>query len=250
MGEVLRTRREGAALVLELNRPERHHAINAALADALIAAFDMAEADDDVRVVVVSGAGERAFCAGQDMLEASGVEAGARDAKVSSAMFAVERVERCRLPVIAAVNGYCFGGGAALAIACDIRLGAHTASFRLPGAEYGLVVGAAALPRLVGAAKAKELIFTARRFDAAEALACGLLNAVHEPASLLPAALDMAAAIAANSPRAVQESKRIIDRATLVEAACEAERAINRELRGSTEQSARFRDATRRVTGR
>jgi enoyl-CoA hydratase/carnithine racemase len=250
MSEVLRTRREGAVALFELDRPERHHAINAALADALIAAFDAAEGDDAVRAIVLTGAGERAFCAGQDMLEASGVEAGARDARVSSAMFAVARVERCALPVIAAINGYCFGGGAALAIACDIRLGASTASFRLPGAEYGLVVGAAALPRLVGAAKAKELIFTARRFEAAEALACGLLNAVHEPAALLPAALDMASAIARNSPRAVRESKRVIDQATLVETAAAAEQAINRELRGSDEQSARFRDATRRVTGR
>ncbi|MGE0483582.1 MAG: enoyl-CoA hydratase/isomerase family protein [Gammaproteobacteria bacterium] len=250
MSAVLRTRREGAVALFELHRPERHHAINAALADALIAAIDAAESDDDVRAIVLTGSGERAFCAGQDMLEASGVEAGARDAKVSSAMFAVARVERCPLPLIAAINGYCFGGGAALAIACDIRLGASTASFRLPGAEYGLVVGAAALPRLVGAAKAKELIFTARRFEAAEALACGLLNSVHEPAALLPAALEMAAAIGRNSPRAVRESKRIIDQATLVDAATAAEQAINRELRGSDEQSARFRDATRRVTGR
>lgn len=250
MSEALVTRREDTVLILELNRPERHHAINAALADALVAALDAAENDTDVRVVIVTGAGEKAFCAGQDMLEASGVEPGAQDTQTSSAMFAVERFARTPLPVIAAINGYCFGGGAALAIACDIRLAADTATFRLPGAEYGLVVGAAGLPRLVGAAKAKELIFTARRFDADEAQACGLVNAVHDGAALMPAALEMAQAIARNSPRAVQASKRVIDRATLVDAAIEDERAINRELRGSPEQSARFRKATRRVTGR
>jgi len=250
MTDTLIIRREGTVAIFELNRPERHHAIDAVLAEALVAALDAAENDAAVRVVVVTGTGAKAFCAGQDMLEASGVEPGLQDTRTSSALFAVERFARTPLPVIAAINGYCFGGGAALAIACDIRLATETATFRLPGAEYGLVVGAAGLPRLVGAAKAKELIFTARRFDAHEAHACGLVNAVHDAVTLMPAALDMAQAIARNSPRAVQESKRVIDRATLVDAAIEDERAINRELRGSPEQSARFRDATRRVTGR
>lgn len=250
MNELLITRREGSVLILELNRPERHHAIHAALAGALVMALDAAEVDTDVRVVVVTGTGGKAFCAGQDMLEASGLEPGAEDTRTSSAMVAVERLARTPLPVVAAINGYCFGGGAALAIACDIRLASPTAMFRLPGAEYGLVVGAAGLPRLIGAAKAKELIFTARRFDAHEACACGLVNAVHDAPALMPAAVEMAQAIARNSPRAVQESKRVIDRATLVEAAIEDERAINRELRGSAEQSTRFRDATRQVTGR
>ncbi len=250
MNEVLRIHREGAVQVLELHRPERHHAIDGALADALAEAMDAAEADTDLAALVLTGSGEKAFCAGQDMLEASAAEPGAAPGGPSSAQRAADRLERSPLPLIAAINGYCFGGGALLAMACDIRLAASGATFRLPGAEYGLVVGAATLPRLVGPAKAKELILTARRFDAAEALACGFVNAVHEAPALRSAALDLGRAIAANDARAVRESKRIIGLATSAGDARAAERAANAELRGTPGQRARFRAATARVTGR
>ncbi len=250
MAGVLQQRRDGPVLVLTLDRPARHHAINSELAAALIAALDAAEIDDSVRAIVVTGSGAKAFCAGQDMLEASGVEGGDGDSGTSSAYRAVERLQASPLPLIAAINGYCFGGGALLAIACDIRLASPAATFRLPGAAYGLVVGAAMMPRLVGAARAKELIFTARRFDAAEALEWGMLNRVCADHELLPAALALGQEIAANSPRAVRESKRVIDAASIDEAAVAAENDINRELRGSDEQAQRFRAATRTVTGR
>lgn len=250
MGEVLNEIRDGHVLVLSLNRPECHHAINRELGGAMVAALERAEADDEVRAVVVTGSGGQAFCAGQDMLEASGVEAGAAGGGTSSAYLAVERFQASPLPLIAAVNGYCFGGGALLAIACDIRLGATHATFRLPGAAYGLVVGAATLPRLIGPARAKELIFTARRFDADSAFNWGLLNHVYSADELLPAALAMAHEIAENSVSAVRESKRIIDLASLIEEAVTSENKVNRELRGSDEQAARFRSATRAVTGR
>jgi enoyl-CoA hydratase/carnithine racemase len=250
MGGVLEEISEGHVRVLKLNRPERLHAINRELADAMVAALERAEDDDQVRAVVVTGCGDKAFCAGQDMLEATGVEPGAAGGGTSSAYRAVERFQASPLPLIAAINGYCFGGGALLAIACDIRLAAEHATFRLPGAAYGLVVGAAMLPRLVGAARAKELIFTARRFDAERALTWGLLNHVLRADELLPAALTMAHEIAENSATAVRESKRIIDLASIVEHAVTTENAINSELRGSEEQSARFRTATHAVTGR
>jgi enoyl-CoA hydratase/carnithine racemase len=250
--------RHGPTLLLTLNRPERHHAINRALSEQLDDAVARAEADPEVRVIVLTGGGDRAFCAGADMVETSGADgtrAGAttdngRPARAPGAGGAIARMTTTPLPVIAAVNGYCYGGGAALAIACDIRLASATATFRLPGAEYGLVVAAASLPRLVGAARAKELIFTARRFDAAEALASGLVNAVYEQAALLPAALAMAETIATNSVAAVRASKQVIDAATLSDAARALEAEVNRTLRGSPEQVARFRDATQRVTGR
>ncbi|MEQ8663178.1 MAG: enoyl-CoA hydratase/isomerase family protein [Gammaproteobacteria bacterium] len=253
MSEVLRSTREGAVLLVELHRPARHHAIDRALADALEAALDAAEADQEVAALVITGSGDKAFCAGQDMLEASGLEPAATSAApapTSSAQRAAARLERSPLPLIAAVNGYCYGGGALLAMACDIRLAASHATFRLPGAEYGLVVGAATLPRLVGPAKAKELIFTARVFAAAEALGCGFVNAVHAPEQLRDAALAMAHAIAANDARAVRESKRIIELAGQADVARAAEQAVNAELRGSAAQRARFRAATARVTGR
>jgi crotonobetainyl-CoA hydratase len=242
--------RQGDVALVTLNRPHRHNAINAALNHFLGAAIRRAEAED-VAVVVLTGAGEKAFCAGGDMLEMSGVEAGA-DALPPRAeqLDGYEVLSATPLPVIAAINGYCFGGGARLAVSCDIRLAAAHASFRLPGVEYGLVVTAAMLPRLVGTSKAKEWIYTARRFEAAEALAAGLLSAVHPAAELLPAALAMAGTIAAHSRAAVRESKRVIDAATLHEAAIDMENAANRVLRGSREQAERFRDATRKVTGR
>lgn len=250
MSTELEIHRDGAIQVLAMNRPARHHAVNRAMSDALINALDAAEGDGETRVVVLTGTGQKAFCAGQDMLEASGIEPGARDPRSSSAMAAVERLETCRLPVIAAINGYCFGGGAALAIAADIRLAARHASFRLPGAEYGLVVGAASLPRLVGVSRAKDWIFTARRFEAEEACTAGLVSGLYDSEALMPAAMALAERIAANSPVAVQESKRVIDLATQVDAAYTSEKETNLRLRATDEQQARFRDATQRVTGR
>jgi enoyl-CoA hydratase/carnithine racemase len=240
--------RHGNVLLLKLNRPERHHALNRALSGAIEEAVTRAEADPDVRVLVLTGSGDRAFCAGADMLEASGVEA--QSASSGNAGNAIGAVSGTPLPVIAAINGYCYGGGARLAIGCDIRLASETATFRLPGSEYGLVVAAATLPRLVGAARAKELIFTARRFDAAEALAYGLVEGVYPPDELLPAALAMAETIASHSSAAIREAKRVIDAATLSEQAVAMENEANRSLRGSPEQTDRFRSATRRVTGR
>jgi enoyl-CoA hydratase/carnithine racemase len=208
-------------------------------------------ADEDVRCIVVTGAGEKAFCAGGDMLEMSGIEENAAPLPpANQRLNAFGELSNTPLPVIAAINGYCYGGGARLAVGCDIRLAAETATFRLPGAEYGLVVAAAMLPRLVGAAKAKEWIFTARKFDAQEAMEAGLVSSLHAPGDLLPAALEMAESIAGMSPSAVQESKRVIDAASLSEEAERLESEINRRLRGTPEQSQRFRDATRRVTGR
>jgi enoyl-CoA hydratase/carnithine racemase len=241
--------RDGGVALIKLNRPERHHALSRALSAALDAAIERAESDPDVRVVVLTGTGDRAFCAGGDMLEMSGVE-GRDEPAVGRGVDPYNRLSSTPLPVIAAINGYCYGGGARLAVACDIRLASATATFRLPGAEYGLVVAAATLPRLVGAAKAKELIFTARKFDAAEALSIGLVNSVHEPSELLPAAMEMAATIAAHSAEAVRISKAVIDAATLSETAAQMEADANRRLRGSSEQTARFREATTRVTGR
>ena len=244
------TEREGDVLLLTLNRPERHNALNAALNYAIGAAVAAAEVEG-VRVIVLTGAGERAFCAGGDMLEMSGVEGSAEALPPpEQRRRATDELERTPLPVIAAINGICYGGGLRLAVACDIRLASDDATFRLPGAEYGLVVTAATLPRLVGTSKAKEWIYTARRFEAPEALAAGLLSAVHPRADLVPAALEMAQQIAGHDVAAVRESKRVIDAATLSDEAVEMEGEANRRLRGSPIQTERFRDATRRVTGR
>ena len=184
-------------------------------------------------------------------LEMSGIEENPRPLPPPEERTSgITELSRTPLPVIAAINGYCYGGGARLAVGCDIRLASETATFRLPGAEYGLVVAAATMPRLVGASKAKEWIYTARKFEAEEALATGLVSSLHAPAELLPAALEMAEVIAGHSQSSVRESKRVIDLATLSAEASAAESEANSRLRGSEEQTARFRDATRIVTGR
>lgn len=249
---VLEERRgeRGDILLLTLNRPERHNAMNAALNHVLGDAVRRGESEG-VNVIVLTGAGEKSFCAGGDMLEMSGVEENAVPLPPpDERLGGTEELSKTPLPVIAAINGYCYGGGARLAIACDIRLASENATFRLPGAEYGLVVAAATLPRLVGASKAKEWIFTARKFEAQEALDAGLVSSLHAPEELLPAALEMAEVIAGHSASSVRESKRVIDLATLSDEAASVEVAVNRELRGSPEQTERFRDATKKVTGR
>jgi methylglutaconyl-CoA hydratase len=237
-------------LILTMNRPDRHHALNHELATALVEALDQAESDPSVRAVILTGSGTRSFCAGQDMLEQSGLEGKEGAPKSIAAYLAIDRFGNSFLPIIAAINGYCYGGGAALAISCDIRYAAKAATFRLPGAEYGLVVGAATLPRLVGSARAKELIFTARKFDAMEAEKWGLVNEVFTSDNLLSEVILVAEQIVKNSAVAVKESKRVIDAATIDPSVGQLEDEINRELRGSPDQAERFLKATRRVTGK
>ena len=242
---VLRELRDSVAL-LRLNRPEKRNAFNRELSLAVSALMEELEADDDVRVVILTGAGE-AFSAGADMTEAlASFDSGGRGDGMAQA---VVRVARFAKPVIAAVNGYAFGGGAALAVACDIRIASERASFRFPGAEYGLVVGGSQLPRLVGPAKAKDLIFTARTVEAKEAERIGLVNQVVPREALDDTAWELAHQIAGQSSDAVRWSKAVIDAATTVEKGIELEIEANRALRGSPEHLSRFRAATERVAG-
>jgi len=246
---VLLEERHGGVVVLTMNRPERHHALNRALSAALAEAVRRVSADPEARVIVLTGSGDKAFCAGADMVEASGADPSQPVPEGPRANPA-QAISESPIPVIAAVNGYCYGGGARLAIECDLRIASDTATFRIPGAEYGLIVAAATLPRLVGAAKAKELLFTTRRIDATEALRCGLVTEVHPQAELLPAVMEMAQVIAGYSAEAVRGAKAVVDAATLVDHAVQLEADLNGRLRGSPEQTQRFRSATKRVTGR
>jgi enoyl-CoA hydratase/carnithine racemase len=244
--ETLVVDREGAVATVRLNRPDKHNALNAQLSQELIDALDALEADEGVSVVVLTGAGEKAFCAGADMAEAVGGDEAIAPAAPAQA---VARVLRARKPVIAAVNGYAYGGGAALATNCDFRIASENARFRFVGASYGLVVGAFQLPRIVGGPMAKELMFTARTIDAAEALRIGLVNHVVPLAQLESTVGEIAQATAANSQAAVIASKEVIDLATSSEAALKREMEVNRDLRASDEHRERFRAAAERVTG-
>ena len=238
--------RHDSVAVVRLNRPEKHNAISRQLSADLIACVDSLERDDSVHVIVLTGAGEKAFCAGADMAQAA-LEEGPADWSRDWAAQAVARVGRSRKPVIGAINGYAYGGGAVLAANCDIRICSDDAKFRFVGAVYGLVVGASRLPSLVGPAVAKELIFTARTVDAEEALRIGLANHVRPRAELEPFVMKMAAQIAEHSLPALMASKEVIDIASGFREAAKREFEHNAELRQSEEHLSRFRAAAERV---
>ena len=264
--------RRGAVGVITLNRPEKHNAINSALGQALGEAVREFEADESVRAIVITGAGERAFCAGADMAERVAQLDGGSNQQLATSNKdgdpipesriqspaprpdgigdGIGAVGRAAKPVIAAVNGLCYGGGTLLAVNTDIRLASPNATFRFVGASYGLVVAGSQLPRIVGPAYAKELLFTARVIDAAEAERIGLVNRVVREGSVLEAAVAMGEEIAANSPLAVEWCKRVVDASTEVDQGRAAEGEANRALRGGSDHTARFRDAAGRVTGR
>lgn len=245
--DILAVEREAAVAVIRLQRPDKHNAFNRALDAALAGALAELDADPDLHVAVLTGSGS-AFSAGADMGEA----VGAIDGKGrSEGMFATYAAAASfRKPLIAAVNGICYGGGALLATLCDLRLASENAAFRFPGAVYGLVVGGAQLPRIVGPAVAKDLLFTGRVVRAEEAARIGLVNAVLAPEELEPAALELARTIAGNSLPALIATKETVDRATQVDAGLEREAAWNRELRTSPEHHERFRRAAERVGAR
>lgn len=242
--ETLILERQGTIALLRLNRPERHNAINRRMALELTKALDALEGDDSVVVVVLTGNGGRAFSAGADMAE---ILADPTAQGVAGQVAA--HLLRFPKPVIAAINGYAFGGGAILAINCDIRVASTEASFRFPGASYGLVVGASQLPRIVGLAAAKELIFTARVVGAEEALRIGLVNRLVPPEELEAETLAMARQIAAQSLPALIASKEVMELALQNQAAVAREGEINRALRRSQEHQERFGQAARRITG-
>jgi enoyl-CoA hydratase/carnithine racemase len=237
-----------AGVIIRMNRPEKRNAVNDALATAVIAALDEAEADDSVRVVVLTGM-DGSFTAGQDMAEATGRVERADGARAGGSGGLSARLSRLEKPVIGAINGFCMGGGTVTALHCDIRIASENATFRFPGAGYGLVVAASLLPAAVGQARAKDLIFTGRTIAAAEALEMGLVNRVVPADRLEAVCAEYVVMIAASSPGAVSAAKRVINLAVLEEAAFEAEREANRELRGGADHSERFNRATDRVVG-
>ena len=239
-------RLEGGVFI-RMNRAEKRNAVNDALAAAVIRALDDAEADPDVRVIVLTGM-DNSFTAGQDMAEATGrVERSSGGGGGSGGLSA--RLGRVSKPVIGAINGFCMGGGTVTALQCDIRICSDEATFRFPGAAYGLVVAASLLPAAVGQARAKDLIFTGRTIDAAEALEMGLVNKVVPAARLEEVTRDYVRMIAANSPLAVAGAKRVINRASLHREAAGLEGEVNRELRQGVDHSERFSRATDRVVG-
>jgi enoyl-CoA hydratase/carnithine racemase len=201
-------------VTLTLSRPARLNAMGMRLVAELRAALDLVEGDPEARALIITGAGPRAFCTGADLKERAAMDGPARWAHNRAINDVHTQLARLQIATIAAVNGMALGGGTELAAACDFRLAAEGASFGLPEVGLGTIPGAGGtqrLPRLIGPTRAKELILTARRIDAATALAWGLVSSVHPADELLAAARALAAAIARQSPRAVAYAKAAID---------------------------------------
>jgi methylglutaconyl-CoA hydratase len=205
---------QDGVVTLTLNRPDSANALSLALLYDLHDALYQIKFRPDVRVVIVTGAGDKAFCAGADLKERRGMDDTQVRKTVSLIRSVVEDLADLPMPTIAAINGVAFGGGTELALAADLRIASQAAKLGLTETSLAIIPGAGGtqrLPRLIGLAKAKELIYTARRIDADEALSLGLVNQVVEAADLLPAAHRLASDIAANGPVAVRQAKFAID---------------------------------------
>jgi enoyl-CoA hydratase/carnithine racemase len=211
------------AATITLAKPERLNALDVDMWEGLRQAAEQVDAASEVRVAVLTGA-SGAFCAGLD-LKAGTTLPEMEEASPAQRLAVIRvhlahlqacfsRLEACRVPVIAAIQRVCIGGGLELALCCDIRVAAEGTVFSIPEVAVGIVPdmgGTQRLPRTVGIGKAKELIYTARRIDAAEALRIGLVNAVYPAADLPARVAELAAEIAANAPLAVQAAKQAIN---------------------------------------
>jgi enoyl-CoA hydratase len=202
----------GIVALVTLNRPEVRNAINLEMIQDLGAMLDVVGADPEVRAIVLTGAGDKAFAAGADIAELK--ERGTEDAlrRINAALF--RRLEEQPIPAIAAVRGFALGGGCELAMACDLRVASDDAKFGQPEVGLGIIAGAGAiqrLPRLVGMGRAKELLFTGRVIDAAEAERIGLVNRVVPGAEVLETAMALARSIAQQGALAVRMTKMAVN---------------------------------------
>lgn len=206
--------KKGQIAVATINRPKALNALNSQVLEDIGELLDAVCADSEIRALVITGAGEKAFVAGADIAEMStlNAEKGTAFGKKGNDVF--RRLETLPIPTIAAVNGFALGGGCELSMSCDIRICADTAVFGQPEAGLGITPGFGGtqrLARLVGPGMAKQLIYTAKNIKADEALRIGLVNAVYPLEDLLPAAEKMATTIAKNAPIAVRACKKAIN---------------------------------------
>jgi enoyl-CoA hydratase len=205
--ENLLVERDGAVLIVTINRPDKLNALNTRTVTELGQAMDAAQADPEVKAIILTGAGEKSFVAGADINELA-VQSpvnGREHARSGQAVF--DKIERLGKPVIAAVNGFALGGGCELAMACTIRMAADHAKFGQPEINLGLIPGYAGsqrLPRLVGRGRALELLLTGAQIAAEEAWRIGLVNKVVPGAQLMTDARALAQQLASKAPIAVR----------------------------------------------
>jgi enoyl-CoA hydratase/carnithine racemase len=203
---------DGVATIT-LNRPDVHNAMNEALRRDMLRCFEALAIDETVRVIVVTGAGSKAFSAGADIREFTAPQVPTLFREHRRRLDFRGAMERCWQPIIAAIGGYCFGGGLELALACDIRIASADSRLGLTEVDLAIIPGGGGtqrLPRVVGRGKALEMILTAARIDAAEALRIGLVERVVPAGEALKAAQELAATLAAKAPVALRYAKESV----------------------------------------
>ena len=212
--------KEGQIAFLTLNRPEALNALNTEVNINLIDYLDTAERDKDIRVIILKGAGDKAFIAGGDIKEMIEKDAmGAREYALA-AKRVVDKIWNLKNRVIAAINGFCLGGFLEYAMACDLRIASDKSRFGQPEINIGIMPGSAGtqrLSRLIGITKAKQLCFTGDIIGAAEALSLGLINEVHPADSLLEKTVELAKKIASKSAPAITLMKSAINKGTEID---------------------------------
>jgi enoyl-CoA hydratase len=213
LAKFIKEEQKGFVKIVTIDRPDASNALNTDVLAELEEVVDAVNSAD-TRCVVITGGGGRSFVAGADIgvLINQNPEEAKKWAFFGQSVF--RKIETLAVPVIAAVNGYAFGGGVELALSCDIRIAAENAVFALPESSIGIVPGfggTVRLPRLIGSGKAKEMLFTGSRLKAGEALAMGLVNAVYPKEALLDEAVKLAEKIASNGPIAIRAIKKSVN---------------------------------------
>jgi len=228
-GEKMIAAKDGAVGWMIFNNPKRHNALSFDMWEAIPSILDQFEADAEIRVIVLKGAGEKSFISGADISEFDKKRASAEAVAEYDhvAHEASERLSHAAKPTVAMIRGYCIGGGLGVALSCDMRIASQGSRFAIPAAKLGLgyrVSSLQPLVALIGPAYAKEIIITARQFDSAEALGMGLINRAVDEAELEALTADYCRRIAANAPLTMLAAKRTIDEVT------RAPSELNREL--------------------
>ncbi|WP_027410431.1 enoyl-CoA hydratase [Anoxybacillus tepidamans] len=207
---------------ITLHRPQAANALSIAMLNELGHILQQLKFDRAIRCVIVTGSGEKAFCAGADLKERAGMNEAQVRKTVALIRDTINEFEQLPQPVICAINGSAFGGGLELALACDIRIASEQAQLGLTETSLGIIPGAGGtqrLPRLIGKGKAKEMIFTARRLTAAEAAQVGLVEHVVPHGQLLEKAFEIAEQIVQNAPIAITQAKLAMNRGLEVDLA-------------------------------
>lgn len=218
--ENIKLERRGQILIVTLNRPERMNALDRETLAAGSKLIKNLHFEKDTRVVILTGAGDKAFCAGADLKEREGMTMADVRLYIRTIRNTFTDIENLPIPVICAINGIALGGGLELALACDIRIASPNAKLGLTEVTLGIIPGGGGtqrLPRLIGRGKAKELLFMGLKVTAEEALDIGLINRIAPEGKLIEVALEIAERIVNNSPIAVQQAKIAVNRGTEVD---------------------------------